>query len=118
MQRPDLMAVGDKSEMFAAVIELMDGNSNSASGKDLACMALRFVSQVCSQDNDSLVDLAIQRGVLFHYESLLADNRQNVVKEALWGLSNISAGTEHHLEAFLLHEHLLDKVLGFLSHAN
>ena len=100
MLSPDLMSVGDKSEMFIAVVELME---SSESNRDLAVMALRFVSQVFSQDNDSLVDQAIERGVLFSYLSILKDDRAKVVQEALWGISNIVAGPDRHLEAFFLH---------------
>ena len=68
--------------------------------KDIYPLALRFVSEVYSGNTPHLIDLGIGYGVLQNYESLLQSTEVTLVKESLWGLSNITASNSSHVAAF------------------
>ena len=63
--------------------------------------ALRFVSQCFSTDEPHLIDIALSRDVLTNFKELLGSTSTKTVRETLWGLSNITAGNQDHVNAFI-----------------
>ena len=57
---------GDSYPFFDYVIELMASES-----EEIAAMALRFVSQTFSIENEHLVNVALQHDVLNKYKKML-----------------------------------------------
>ena len=75
-------------------------------------MASRFVSQVFACDSNEVIDIGLENSVLAKYEIILESPQTEVVTEALWGLSNISASSlTAHTEALLAEHSLLVRVI-------
>ena len=95
--------INDHVELVSEVDELLlvdTINMMTHSNTAIHSNALRFVSQCFVSDNEHLVDVAINMNVLNNYNELLQSTSTELVKETLWGLSNITAGNERHTVAF------------------
>lgn len=84
---------------------------------EIHLMALRFVSQCFSaNDASTLIDIALAKDVLTNYQILLCSSNVQVVKETLWGISNITASSQSHVNEFFAAQTLTERVLTFTSH--
>ena len=81
-------------------------------------MALRFVSVCFSTDAVHLIDIALNRDVLTNYQILLCSHSTDLVREALWGLSNITASSKDHVALFFQQEVLIERILTLMSNKN
>ena len=59
--------------------------------------ALRTIGNVLSGD-DVQRQLCLDNNVLFYLEQLISSNSYQIVKEALWCISNITAGNESQVQ--------------------
>lgn len=113
--------INDHVELISEVDEplLVDAvNMMTSKNTEVHSTALRFVSQCFVTDSSHLVDVALNMNVLDNYNQLLQSTSTELVKEALWGLSNITAGNEHHTVAFFREEVLFERVLNLADHSH
>ena len=59
--------------------------------------ALRTIGNVLSGD-DVQTQLCLDNNVLFYLEQLISSTNYQIVKEALWCISNIAAGNESQIQ--------------------
>ena len=59
--------------------------------------ALRAIGNVLSGD-DVQTQLCLDNNVLFYLEQLISSTNYQIVKEALWCISNIAAGSESQIQ--------------------
>jgi hypothetical protein len=83
-------------DLFIKIVDMMTHKSS-----EIHSTASRFVSQCFAGDNTHLIDIAIEKGVFDHYYDLLSASSTDLVKETLWGISNITASSRAHISAFL-----------------
>ena len=76
-------------------------------------VAQRIVAECLSSDDNSYADIALQEGVLDTFAQLLCASQTQLLKETLWTLSNLTAGTVEQAYAFISHENLVAQVLTF-----
>ena len=79
--------------------------------------ALRAIGQLVQCDDNEIIDLCLFHGTLEAFDNLLyADNKNNQqIKEIMWCLSNITAGSEQHIHAFLSYKDLVTKVFQLMQ---
>ena len=79
-------------------------------------MALRFISQCFSAEgSEHIIDMALDKDVLTSLQIFLCSQDAQVIKETLWGISNITAGEKRHVDAFFAADILVERVISFLS---
>ena len=106
--------IGQTSEaVLVMAIDLMKSRDST-----IHADALRFVSQCFSTDEPHLIDIALSRDVLGNFEDLLCSTSTKTIRETLWGLSNITASIEAHVNAFLSAESLFERVLTLTCNSN
>jgi hypothetical protein len=65
-------------------------------------IALRCVGGILQADNTEIIDSLLFLGVLDALDNLInPDQSVHVMKEALWCISNITAGTENQIRTFI-----------------
>ena len=109
---PELIS-GVGVELFSKILDMMT-HKNS----EIHSTAQRFVSQCFAEEDTRLLDIAIEKGVFNHMYDLLSASSTDLVKETLWGISNITASSRAHISAFLEEDMLLQKVMFMMSHSN
>lgn len=78
---------------------------------DQVKLSTKCIGQMLSCDNRELIDLLLFNGLLDKYEKLLHEHQDpNLIKEILWSLSNLTAGSEDHQRSFLSNHSLVEKV--------
>lgn len=78
--------------------------------------ALRAVGNVLSSSAAENIDLFLSRKGLDPLSRLLGPNQAwKVSKEALWCLSNITAGSDEQVQRFLEHPTILDEVFKLMK---
>ncbi len=85
---------------------------------EVHAIALRFLAHCFASDEPRYIDLGLANDVLFSFDQLLGSPSTEIVKETLWGLSNITASNETHAAAFLAEEYLYRKVINMMSHSH
>ena len=76
-------------------------------------VAQRIVAECLSSDDSSYADIALQEDVLDTFSQLLCASQTQLLKETLWTLSNLTAGTKEQVYVFICHENLVGQVLTF-----
>ncbi|KAG9393938.1 importin subunit alpha-3-like [Carpediemonas membranifera] len=69
--------------------------------RSVAAEAIRILGNVTSADDDSFVDLVISARGLPALAQVVSTGPDPIVREALWALSNVAAGTQSQLTAAL-----------------
>lgn len=113
MKHPEAVVDQISDTLFSKIVDLMSHKKSS-----IHQTALRFVSQCFSSESTRLINTGLERGVLQNYQNLLLSTSTALIKESLWGISNITAGTLSHIAAFLNEEMLLNRVLVLMTHSN
>lgn len=100
--------------MLAILIELMQSRNS-----DIYSLALRLVSECFAQNtSENLVEHGLRCQVLERFQDLLSSTEQVTVREALWGLSNVTASNQNHVKAFFDDISLFERVISLASHSN
>lgn len=63
--------------------------------------ALRCVGNILTTSDPAIIERCLLLGVVDKLTSILYQSNSQLIKEALWGFSNITAGPGSHIEAFI-----------------
>ena len=81
--------------------------------------ALRAIGNILTSDNQENIDLFIfHQGLQTFNKMMVVDQQLQLMKECMWGLSNITAGSENQIAAFLAEEELVNKVYMLANSTN
>lgn len=100
-------------ELLSQAVALMKEKDS-----DVHQNAQQFVSHCFSSSDPKHIDIGLANDVLYCFNELLMSPSTMIIRESLWGLSNITAGTEQQAAAFLAEEDLYRKVINFMSHSH
>ncbi len=92
-ERIDEIANG---EVLPKIVECMGSVDIS-----LFVPALRCIGNILSASDPDIIERCLWVGVLDKLVNLLYQSNSNLIKEALWALSNITAGPVNHIERFV-----------------
>jgi importin subunit alpha-1 len=71
-------------------------------GKDMTIYipALRCLGNILTANEVKIMEICLYHNCLERLTNLLYQSNSNVIKECLWGFSNITAGPNSHIERF------------------
>jgi len=79
--------------------------------------ALRVMGNILSSSDPQVIERCLWANVLDKLTNLLYQTNTNVIKESLWGLSNITAGPVSHVERFVESD-AFDRVASLSKNSN
>ena len=94
------------SEMIDQVLTLLDSTDSKVYSQ-----AVRIAGQMSVSADHSVTDRLIDGGYLEIVKKLLGCSSSNLIKEVLWSLSNITAGTQSQVQAFLRDTDLFERIV-------
>lgn len=81
--------------------------------------ALRAIGNILTSDTQENIDLFIfHQGLPTFNKMMVVDQQLQLMKECMWGISNITAGSEGQIAAFLNEDELVNKVYMLANSAN
>ena len=72
--------------------------------------SLRALSSICCSENPSNVDKVLDYGLLDAFFQIMAPTKFDQTTQCLWGLSNIAADSEDHIQQLIAHKELFQKI--------
>lgn len=94
------------NEMVEEVLQLLDSKDSKVYSQ-----AVRIAGQMSVSADHTVVDRLIEGGYLEIINKLLGSSSSNLLKEVLWSLSNITAGTQSQVQAFLRYTQLFERIV-------
>ena len=79
-------------------------------------IAVRCISSILATEDASVIDKALLEGVVQSFYTNLFRQELEVIKEALWGLSNLCCSADNHISYVLENEDLVLRLIGLMSH--
>ncbi|CDW81557.1 karyopherin alpha [Stylonychia lemnae] len=79
--------------------------------------ALRCIGNMLTSNDSQITDICLWEGVIDRLTSLLFSTNSNLIKESLWALSNITAGTQPQVDKFV-DSPAFDRVLALAKSQN
>ena len=115
---PQLLQMLMNQKLIEKVISICVPGNHEMSDQQSE-IALKTVGSILSCNESKVVDIMIQKGVLDKLNDALTLNQSGEnIKHCLWPLSNITAGTEEHILAFVNHPNLMNQIYFFLRSTN
>lgn len=78
--------------------------------------AVRCCASLMVSSEPSIIDQAFMEGIVDAFFKNLFRNQNEVVKEALWGLSNVCCGTDKQIAYVLSNDDLVTRVIDLMRH--
>lgn len=79
--------------------------------------ALRAMGNILTTNDPRIIERCLWEGVLDKLTNYLFQSNSNIIKEACWAISNITAGPSHHVEKFI-DSGAFDRIIALLSATN
>jgi len=89
----------------------------SSSELTLFVPALRAIGNIMTSDDPRVVERCIWNGAIDQLTPLLFQSNSNIVKEAIWALSNIAAGSSNQVSA-LVDSAAYDRIIVLTDNTN